>query len=392
LSAIFRAPPRILHGRGCFAELGRVAAELSDKAAVVSGGGSLARAGVIDRALGLLAEAKVETVTIDGVKPDPDLATVDLIRERLFESGATVVVSIGGGSVIDAAKAAAGLAAEDGPAVEFQQGGRGGRSPETKGMPHVAVPTTAGTGAEATPNAVITNPDVPEKKSIRGPGFMPAAAIVDPELLVTLPARPTAESGMDALVQAVESATSIHATELTRALSRAAAALVAEGLPAAVADGADLDAREKCSMGSLMAGMALANARLGVVHGLAHPLGARYGLSHGLVCGVLLPAALRLNAAAAADEYGVLERACGVRGSGGDTAGERLAAWVEWLLGETGLPTGLSRAKIPAGDFAALASESMGSGSLKANPLEITEDHLVAILEEVCGGGGGRGG
>ena len=382
MSAAFRTPPRILHGRGCFAELGRVAAGLSDKAAVVSGGGSLARAGVIDRALGLLAEANVKAVAIDGVRPDPDLAAVDLIREKLFTSGATVVVSIGGGSVMDAAKAAAGLAAEDAPAVEFQQG----RSPATAGMPHVAVPTTAGTGAEVTPNAVITNPDVPEKKSIRGPGFMPAAAIVDPELLVTLPARATAESGMDALVQAIESATSIHATELTRALSRRAAALIAEGLPAAVADGADLDAREKCSTGSLMAGMALANARLGVVHGLAHPLGARYGLSHGLVCGVLLPAALRLNAEAAADEYGVLERVCGVQGFVGETAGERLAAWAESLLAETGLPTGLARAKIPAGDFAAVASASMGSGSLKANPLEITEDHLVAILEEVCGG------
>jgi alcohol dehydrogenase class IV len=210
--------------------------------------------------------------------------------------------------------------------------------------------------------------------------------VVDPELLLTLPPRLTAESGMDALVQAVESASSIHATELTRALSVRAAALVAEGLPAACADGSDLAAREKCALGSLMAGIALANARLGVVHGLAHPLGARCRLAHGLICGALLPAALRLNAAAAAGAYGELERACGVKAAG-RSAGERLAAWSESLLRRLGLFTDLSFAGVQRSDFGAIISEAMESGSLKANALRVTPDDLERMLLEVCGRG-----
>ena len=380
MSSSFATAPGIVYGTGSLSELGRLAAEMASSALLVTGGGSLRAAGVVDRASGLLAAEGVRFTEFEGVGADPDLETVDAVRDTVRESGAECVISVGGGSVIDAAKAAAGLAAESAPAAEFQAG----REVGLRGLPHVAVPTTAGTGAEVTPNAVITDPSVPAKKSIRDPSFMPAVALVDAELLVTLPPRQTAESGMDALVQAIESASSIHATELTRALSIRSAALVAGGLAGSVADGSDLAARQKCATGSLMAGMALANARLGVVHGLAHPLGARYGLAHGLVCGVLLPHALRLNAAAAAEAYGMIERACRVEGFAGDSAGERLAAWAESLLERVGLPGDLSDAGISPEDFDRIAAESMGSGSLKANALKVEPPHLRRILEAAC--------
>ncbi len=375
----FTTANTIDYGRGAMDSLGSHAADLADRAMLVSGRGSLIEAGVIPRAVKLLEAAGLVVVEFEGVGPDPDLATVDGIRTAIRSAGAEVVVAVGGGSVIDAAKAAAGLAGEEAPAAEFQAG----RQIELWGIPNLAVPTTAGTGAEVTPNAVITDPDVPAKKSIRHPSFMPAVAIVDPELLVTLPARLTAESGMDALVQAIESATSIHATELTRALSVKAAALLARSLPKAVEDGDDLDARDDCAMGSLMAGMALASARLGVIHGIAHPLGARYGLPHGLVCGVLLPPALRLNAEAADEIYLTIEHVCHVE-TAGESAGERLAGWAEGLLAQIGLPNRFDDAKIPKGEFQSLAEESMDSGSLKANPLTIVPEHLVAMLTEVC--------
>jgi len=382
---------------------------------MVSGGGSLERAGVLARARESLASAGVEFDEHPGVLTEPDLATVELLRGRLRE-GFDLAVSIGGGSVIDAAKAAAGLANERAPAREYYDG----RKIAARGIPHVAIPSTAGTGAEATPNAVITDPERPGKTSIRGPWLLPDAAVVDPEILLGLPPRVTAESGLDALTQAIESYVSTHATPLTEGLSLHAVGLLAEGLVRSAESPADIDGRTACAYGSLMAGVALANARLGVVHGLAHPLGARLGLAHGLICGVLLAPSIRLNEPACPAKYARVAKALAdgfsAAGTRGITAagiprervgysrsaaarlhsvgqGEdrrpaeterrsRAADLIEALMDLIEIPRKLPVA-IAEKDVALIVAESMPSGSLKANPLRIEPAHVEKLLREV---------
>ena len=398
MARAFRTAGEVFCGAGCLNELGGAAARLGKRALLVSGGGSLERSGALTRVRAILGEARVEFDEYAGVGGEPDLTIVEEIRAKL-RTGPEVVIGIGGGSAVDAAKAAAGLAREEAPAREFQRG----REIAAAGLPFIAVPTTAGTGTEVTLNAVVTDPEgydsgAPRKASIRAPGLMPRAAIVDPELLVSLPSRVTATSGMDALTQAIESYVSIHATPLTEALSLRAVSLIAEGLVRAFEEPGDIQAREACAWGSLLAGMALANARLGVAHGLAHPLGARYGLPHGLVCAALLAPSIRLNAAAVPEKYDEIARRLAKGFTVADSQGltsagltrdevarraPRADVLVESMLDRLDLPRTLAVELGPA-ERAAVIEESMPSGSLRANPVPIEPRHLEEILAELC--------
>jgi len=395
LAATFTTVRKIVTGPGSLRELGPAARELGlRRVLLVSGGQSQERSGALARAREYLRGAGVEFEEHAGVLAEPDLAAVELLRGRLRE-GFDAAVSIGGGSVIDAAKAGAGLVREDAPAREYQAG----REIRTAPLPHIAIPTTAGSGAEVTPNAVITDPDGPRKVSIRDPRLLPAVAIVDPELALGLPPQITATSGMDALAQAIESYVSIHATPLTEALSLQAISLLARGLVAAVEEGSNLEARTDCAYGALSAGIALANARLGVIHGVAHPLGARTGLPHGLVCAVLLAPAIRMNEAACGAKLAEVARrlaagfsqagARGVTVSGltpEDLArrAPRADVLVEALLERLSLPKRLA-VRLRAEDVRAIVSDSMPSGSLKANPKKVSPADVEALLAEVVG-------
>ena len=362
----FRTAGEIVTGNGSLSSLGERAAALGSKALLVTGRSAMRKAGVTDRALVSLEEAGVAAVAFERVEHDPDVATVDAGREVRRREGCDVVIGLGGGSAIDAAKAIAGLANEEAPTREFHQG----RPIAAPAIPLIAIPTTSGTGAEVTKNAVLSDRELKVKKSIRAEAMMPAVAIVDPELTLTCPPRVTAASGMDALVQAIEAFTSIHATAITDALAFDAACRLARWLPVAYEDGSNLEAREHCAMGSLMAGMALANSRLGAVHGIAHPLGARYGLEHGVVCGLLMPHVMKLNRPFVGDKYERLSAA----------VGEDIVGLVERLVERFGLKKALEGVVIPREDFPAIVAESMPSGSLKANAKKITEGDVEAIL------------
>jgi len=363
----FRTAGEIITGVGALSLLGERAATLGSKALLVTGRSAMREAGVTDRAIALLEKAGVEAATFERVEHDPDITTVDAGRAALRRERCDVVIGLGGGSAIDAAKAIAGLAREDAPTRKFHQG----RAIAAPALPLVAIPTTSGTGAEVTKNAVLSDRELRVKKSIRSETMMPAVAIVDPELTLTCPPSVTAASGMDALVQAIESFTSIHATAITDALAFEAACRLAEWLPIAYEDGSRREAREHCAMGSLMAGMALANSRLGAVHGIAHPLGARYGLEHGVICALLMPHVMRLNRPFVGDKYDRLSGA----------VGRDIIAVVEELVERFGLRKALVGVEIAREEFPAIVAESMASGSLKANAKKIAEEDVEAILE-----------
>jgi alcohol dehydrogenase class IV len=356
-------------GPGCVEQLGPEAACLGQRALLVTGRSALRKAGSTDRLIGLLDEAGLEVETFEEVPPEPDVGTVDAARRVARERGCDLVVEAGGGSALDVGKAAAALAFEEGPTAEFHSG----RPIKRPGLPHVAIATTAGTGAEVTRNSVLTDPAGRLKKSIRGDGLMPTVSITDAELTLSCPPGVTAAAGVDALVQAIESFFSTYAIPTTEALSLAAAGLIAAHLVRAYEDGADREARAAVCEGSYMAGLALGSARLGAVHGLAHPLGLCYGMAHGVVCGVLTPPVLRRSAPAAPRKYEALRDALG-----GDPAG-----LVSELLARLDLPRRFEG--YPDADWERRVLDyALSSGSSAANPVAVDEHYVRAVLGEAC--------
>lgn len=369
MAETFITAGKIITGCKSIDVVGKECVQFGKHCLLVTGARSMKRAGITDHVIDLLKKEGVETTLFSGIANEPTVDDVDTGRKLLQEHSCDVVIGLGGGSAIDTAKAIAGLAFETEPTEIFLEG----KEITNKGLPFVAIPTTAGTGSEVTPNSVIIHPRKVEKKSIRSSLFLARVVIVDPELTYSMPRTLTAHTGMDALTQAIESFISIHATPITEALSVEAFRLIARSLVIAYQNGADRMAREDMAYGSLMAGMALANARLGVVHGIAHPIGARYHLPHGLVCGVLLPHAMRLNAEAAKEKFDALS----------SMLGKNVITFVENLVDTLGIPKTLAACRIEPTDFPAIIKESMPSGSLKANPKKVTEADVEKILREI---------
>jgi len=367
--ALFNSVSTVVHGWGTLASLADAVPARCRKVVLVTGSASARAGGLVARCEELLGAAGITCDLCDGIEPEPSLAFVDEVRAKIGSVGADCVIGAGGGSVLDVAKAAAGLAGCGRDTAYYHAG----EAPEARGIPFVAIPTTSGTGSEATPNSVLTDPGKGVKKSIRHPSFLAVGVVLDPQLTASCPPGVTASSGLDAFVQAVESFASLDASPLSKALSVEACRLIARSLIDAYRDGADRQARTDMAYGSYMAGVALANARLGAVHGLAHPLGVRLGVPHGLMCGILLPYALRFNYETVRERYSGLERALG----------SDVLEVTEEFRRRIDVPRGLSSYALDRGEFAAIADEAVGSGSMKANPRPMTRADVLALLDEL---------
>jgi alcohol dehydrogenase class IV len=280
---------------------------------------------------------------------------------------------------MDTAKAIAGLHGHPGTVDDYFSGARqvGGG-----GLPWIAAPTTAGTGAEVTKNAVLTSPRHEQKSSLRHDAWFAQVALLDPQLTVSAPPQITAACGSDALTQAIEGYTSIGASPVTDALACEAIARIGRSLQQAYRDGQDLAARADMLYGSMLAGMAFANARLGAVHGMAHPLGYRYHIPHGVVCGLLLPYTMAYNAAYTTEKYACVARLLGVdtRGMDADTAAGKAVERARELVASVGIPNHLSGFGVREADFPAIIKGSLPSGSLKHNPRPLEATDVRAIL------------
>lgn len=378
-SSIFRVPREIHFGRGVVASIGKVARDWADRALVVTGARSSKSSGVLAAVHHSLAAAGVDVVVFDRVAHEPTLGLVDEVRSLARSEGCQVLIGLGGGSPIDVAKCSAGLFYSP---EEVRAHFEGRADMPEQVLPWIAVPTTAGAGAEATPNAVVTDERTNIKKSLRSWEWLAKAAIVDPELTLTCPKDVTAYSGMDALTQAVESYTSRKATPLTEAISFEAALQVARGLPRAYDDGSDLQARTAVAWGATMAGVALANARLGAVHGFAHAVGTACNLPHGLVCGILLPWVVEYNLDVAAEKYARLARGMGVveASSSTDLAAQAFLTHVRELNAKLGIPATLGQVGLQPEMIDEIVAQTLPSGSLSANPKEVPKEDLEAML------------
>lgn len=376
----FYQPTRIITGVGCFDQLGESARCYGERALLVCGGRAMRRSGTLDRAQTLLGGAGIVVVIYDRVRGEP---TLDIVEEGIAlarAKGCQVIIGLGGGSAMDVAKAIAGLLPLPGRVRDYHHG----RKIESPGLPFIAIPTTAGTGAEVTKNAVLTDPARGIKASIRDDTWFARVALVDPELTLLLPPSVTASTGGDALCQAIEAYVSIGAMPITDALAMEAIRLLGRSLVRAFQEGQDIEARSDTLYGSLLAGMALANARLGGVHGMAHPLGYRYHIPHGTICGLLLPYVMQYNLAYATVKYARVAALLGVdtRDMTEEEAARKSVDAVEGILDALAIPRRLAPLGVVADDFEAIIAESLPSGSLKHNPRPLGAEDVRQLLAE----------
>jgi alcohol dehydrogenase class IV len=373
---------RILFGDGVFDQVGVLAAELGKRVLLV-GGGTPQR---IEPLLTLLAGEglPVRTVSIDG-EPTVESALEGAEQARSF--GADLVIGMGGGSVIDAAKAIAALLANPGDPYEYLEVVGRGRTLTNPATPVVAIPTTAGTGAEVTRNSVLAAPEQRVKVSLRHLSMLPRVALVDPVLTYTMPPSVTASTGLDALTQCLEPFVSHLATPLTDGFCREGMTRGARSLRRAFVDGSDVEARRDMALTSLCGGLALANAKLGAVHGFAGPVGGMFDAPHGAVCARLLPYVMEANVRALqerAPSSPALTRYQEVAAILTGNPGARVAEGVAWVqaLGEVLAVPGFSSYGMQEDHLADIVAKSMASSSMKGNPIALTESELTRVLTQ----------
>ncbi len=385
----FVTPRRILFGPDRLAEAGSVAATLGAEAWLVVGGRSIAadgRLGTLEAALDAAGLA-VRVVARSNGEPTVDDVAAGLAGLPTAGRQRAVIVALGGGSTLDLAKAIAALATNaigDDPeaAVLDHLEGVGRCLPiDRPPLPLVAIPTTAGTGAEATRNAVISCPRRRFKKSIRSPLMVPSAAIVDPALTATCDHATTAASGLDCITQLVESFICRFRRPWPRALVLEALPRALAALPRALAVPVDADARIAMSHAALVSGVALTNAGLGMAHGVAAALGIECGTSHGVACALMLPIALHVNRPAVGPDLAALERAVDPAASNrDDDAADAFIARVAALCDVAGTPRRLRDVGLSAARVGWLAANS-GGASMRGNPVTLTEPELRAVLD-----------
>jgi alcohol dehydrogenase class IV len=390
------APAGILFGPGRVAEVGGIAARLGTEVWIVSGGRSGAASGGVAAIERSAADVGLPCRQVASAAGEPTVRQVAAALAALPSPAgrSPVVVAVGGGSTIDLAKALAALVTNAADAVAFGsvdrletavldrlEGVGRGLPIEVPPLPVVAVPTTAGTGAEATRNAVISCPRRRLKKSMRSPLMVPRAAVVDPLLSLSCDRGTTAASGLDCITQLIESFICRVRRPLPRALVLEALPRAVAALPRVLEDPHDLQARAAMSHAALLSGMALANAGLGMAHGVAAALGVECGTPHGQACAMLLPVALRANAEVARSDLATLERAVDPSASPVDAvAAAALVARVEALCRHAGTPRRLRETGLPRERLGWLAEHSGGS-SMRGNPRSLEATELVQLLE-----------
>jgi alcohol dehydrogenase class IV len=377
----FTGAKKIVFGRGSFASLPEQLTELKISRPLVVLDRSLAESGFREKVTGLLENAGIGCVIFDKTEPEPRIELADEGTKLALKKKCDGVIGIGGGSAMDLAKAIAVLAANWGKAEDYL----GLNRVPGPGLPKIMIPTTAGTGSEVTFTAVFIRKKLKKKEGMNSPYLYPELALLDPELTLTLPPHPTAATGIDALCHAIESYTSVNASPMSEMISLEAIRLISDHLRTAVHDGTNIEAREAMLLGSLYAGLGLANAGVTAVHSLSYPLGGKYGISHGLANTIMLLPVMNFNLPGALGKFVDIAEAMGEIV---DDLPLREAAYlaveaVEALIEDCGIMTTLEELDIPEQDFPELAKVAATvARPLANNPCRLTEEEMVELYQE----------
>ncbi len=383
----FNLPTRIIFGTGTLGQLGKEAKKFGTNIFLVTGRKALRESGTLEKVEKIFAEEGLGYYLYDRVNPEPDVETVDEAVKLCQKNESDLVIGIGGGSAIDVAKAVAGLSKvtpyrDKSPTgfitvadylEEAHPEGEEMKTLTAEGLPFLAVPTTAGSGAEVTMNAVIVNKKLKTKRSFRSVYLFAKTAIIDPELTVYLSPPITASSGMDTLTHLLEAYLSKKANPFTDTLAIVGIKLVKQMLPEAVRNGHNLDARTTMSQASLFGGIVIANAGLGLIHGLGSFLGSLHHLPHGVACALLLPAVLEYNLESNPERKEVLTYVL---------EGKPVEV-VRSLMKEVSLPERLSDLGVKEKDLQELAEKSLTASSTKNNPREVNAGEVLNLLKKI---------
>jgi alcohol dehydrogenase class IV len=378
----FATANQIIFGEGVLSQVGEISSELGENTLIVAGGGSVP----INSLIKILETGRISN-TVFRVHSEPDIITVMEGVELAKNNHCDFVIGFGGGSVLDTAKAIAAMLTNPGQLVDYLEVIGSGKQIINQAAPMIAIPTTAGTGTEVTSNAVIASPEHQIKVSLRSRKMIPTIALVDPELTYTMPAKVTANTGMEPLTQVIESYVSNRANIMTDIISERGIKLGAGALLKAFLDGEDRKARHDMSITSLFGGLALANGGLGAVHGFAGPIGGMFNVPHGLLCACLLPYVIKYNI----KTLETFELGEEIRNRYLDIAkwvtGDPLAEindgiyWIQELAKSLNIP-GLRDLGIHPQDFDIIIEKSKSASSMQKNPVKLEEKILRAILEE----------
>lgn len=369
---VFRIPTRISFGRGVALTLVDPLRQVGATKVLVVTDAGVMKAGLVAPLEERLRDAQIPYEIYADVVPDPGVGEVQRCYERAKECGADAFVAVGGGSAIDTAKMAAVLLVNGGTVLDYI----GIDKVPKPGAPVVAIPTAAGTGAELTINSVIADPDHNRKLVIISPNATALFALEDPEMTVGLPPFLTAITGMDTLVHAIESFTSKKSYRMTELLALEAIRDAGRALPAAVKDGADLDAREAMMRAVVTASLAFSNTRLGNVHAMSLPLGGWCHVAHGTAVAVVLPRVMDFNRTAAPDRYAAVGEALGTK-KDAKAAVERIYRMNE----EIGIPGGLRGLGVDEAVIPSMAKDAMLSGNVLVNPRTTTQADIEALYK-----------
>lgn len=376
----FATAGHILFGNGRITTIGELAAPLGNHALVVTGA-------TLDRVTRPLAALKTAGVsaTVFQVRGEPTVTPIQEGVALARQEACDLVIAIGGGAVLDTGKAIAILATNRGEVLDYLEVIGNGKPLKTPPLPCLAVPTTAGTGAEVTANSVIGSPQHGVKVSLRSPMMLPRVALIDPQLTLSMPPAVTAATGLDALTQVIEPFVSHQATPITDALCREGIQLAARSLRTVCQDGGNLEAREDMALVSLYGGLALANAKLGAVHGIAGPFGGMFDAPHGAVCAALLPSVMAANVQALQERQPHNPALVRYRQLAALLTGDPSAdlkdgpIWITRLCRDLQVQPlaryGLSRERIPE-----LTQKALKASSMQGNPIRLHDREVEAIL------------
>jgi len=378
----FYTSGQIIFGRGSFNRLKEIMPKYGKNYLIALNGDIMLRNGVLERLEKLLEGTGTQITYFSDVLAEPDPETVQRGCEIALANNCDAVMAIGGGSAIDTAKAIAGLATNGGNIVDYLEGVGTGKIITKDTLPFIAVPTTSGTGAEVTKNAVISSKEGKYKKSFRSEKLLARVAIVDPELTISVPRAITARTGMDAITQLIESYTTRKANPMTSALAIYALGF-APDLIKAYDCPTDIDARESISLCSLISGITLANSGLGAAHGIAAGLGAIYGVPHGEACAMLLPHIMRLNLDSCVPLYAHVGRAICKKAFSTDLAAAEAAVLeIQNMCAYMQISLDLKHLNIKQEDLIELAEASMGS-SMSGNPVQLSVEQWADFLAKL---------
>jgi len=376
----FATPTRIIFGEGTIQEAGAIAASIGKRAFVVTAKAAETAGPLLET----LHKSRIEYRTITASR-EPTTATVKTAVEEARQTASDMVIAVGGGSAIDTGKVVAAMLTNAGEVEDYLEVVGAGQPLTQHPAPYIAIPTTAGTGAEVTRNAVLAVPERGVKVSMRSALLLPRLALVDPELTYSMPASVTAGTGLDALTQLMEAYVSNQANPLTDGICRQGLERAGRSLRLVCEEPDNVPARRDMSLASLFGGLALANAKLGAVHGFAGPLGGMISAAHGVICASLLPSVMQVNVRAlqnhAADSQALVryDEVAGILTGRANATADDGVRWVQELCAALKVEPlgklGLKQTALPEA-----VAKSQNSSSMKGNPILLSQDELTRIL------------